>query len=143
MKSPFMPKGNYIPQDIVDVKHTKAPQAALDRLGYPGKRGAGTSSMVKLRGEKTWRRVMSSEHGVLWVVMNGKKRYLGSSMIPDSRTQAAKWNRSSRHMDSRRRYLNYLWENDPNHSSGKIYASDLSYAEARRARRISKLKRTR
>lgn len=132
-------KENYIPGDIVDVKHTKAPQAALDRLGYPGKRGAGTSSMVKLRGEKKWRRVMSSEHDVLWVVMNGKKRYLGSSMIPDDRLQAAKWNRSSRHMDSRMRHLRYLWENDRDN-----YDSRLSYGEARRrALKASKHKRTR
>lgn len=137
-------KTDYLPGDIVDAKSTKPPRAALDRLGYPGKRGAGTQHMVKLRGEKKWRRVMSSEHGVMWVVIQGKKRYIGSSMIPDNRKQAAKWNRSSRHMDSRSRYLRYLWENDPNHSSGDIYDSSLSYAEARRrARLISKTKRTR
>ena len=144
-------KEHYLPKDIVNAKRTKAP--ALSGLKvilvpvrsvspmYPSeRRGAGTQVMVQLRGEKVWRRVMSSSHGVLWVVIGGKKRYLGSSMVPENRAEAARWNRSRRHSDSRSRHLRYIRENEP---AGIGVYSGLSYEEARRKARAIRHTKTR
>lgn len=48
----------YLQTKIVDVKTTEIPRYGMSADGYTKRSGAPTSKMIKLEGEKIWRRLM-------------------------------------------------------------------------------------
>lgn len=49
---------NYLTQKIAEVKETDVPRYGIAADGYTVRSGAPLPQMVRLEGEKTWRRLM-------------------------------------------------------------------------------------
>ena len=71
---------------IVEVRHDPPPRGSgMTREGYTKRSGAPTSRMVRLQGEKRWRRLMIwqfSNLGTLFVNLDGKPHVVREEMIP-------------------------------------------------------------
>ena len=65
----------YLEQKIVEVRHTETPHYGMAADGYTLRSGAPTSRMIRLEGEKRWRRLMVwqfSNAGTCFVKIKGK-----------------------------------------------------------------------
>lgn len=65
----------YLETRIVEAKRTVAPQWGMTVDGYTKRSGAPTAFMVRLEGEKRWRRVMAwqfSNAGTVFVRVMGE-----------------------------------------------------------------------
>ena len=94
----------YLTTPIVEVRHDPPPRGSgMTREGYTKKSGAPTSRMIRLQGEKRWRRLMVwqfSNLGTMFVNIDGKPHVVREEMIPQegavtshatmSRTRATK-----------------------------------------------------
>ena len=70
---------------IVEKKSTKTPRYGLTRDGYTLRSGAPTHLMIKLEGEKIWRRLMCwqfSNCGTLFVKIKGEYFTISDWDIP-------------------------------------------------------------
>lgn len=75
----------YLKANIVDVKTTDQPQYGMTADGYTKKAGAPTSRMIRLEGEKRWRRLMVwqfSNAGTLFVRVGGKPFVVNEHDLP-------------------------------------------------------------
>lgn len=66
----------YLETTIVETKHTITPRHGVTVDGYTKRSGAPTSTMVRLVGEKRWRRLMCwqfSNAGTYFVRINGQE----------------------------------------------------------------------
>jgi len=76
---------DYLSKKIVDAKCGPAPRYGMTRDGYTKRSGAPTGTMVKLEGEKRWRRVMVwqfSNAGTAFVRVKGKPYIVRDTDIP-------------------------------------------------------------
>lgn len=65
----------YLTAEIAETKRTETPRYGYTADGYTSRKGAPTSRMIRLAGEKRWRRVMVwqfSNAGTAFVRINGK-----------------------------------------------------------------------
>ena len=76
----------YLTTPIVEVRHDPPPHGSgMTREGYTKRSGAPTSSMIRLQGEKRWRRLMVwqfSNLGTLFVRLNGVPHVVREEMLP-------------------------------------------------------------
>lgn len=76
----------YLTKKIAAAKCTRdVPRYGMTRAGYTKRSGAPSSTMVRLEGEKRWRRVMVwqfSNAGTTFVRINGKPHIVRDSDIP-------------------------------------------------------------
>lgn len=86
-----MPKPTYLVDDAgrkiaaCKIKRPANPYAGLTRDGYTKRSGAPTSRMIRLQGEKRWRRLMVwqfSNAGTLFVRLNGKPHIVRDFDLP-------------------------------------------------------------
>ena len=78
---------NYLETPIESVKETDTPRYGICADGYTRKSGAPTSKMVKLKGEKIWRRLMVicfSNCGSLFLNIKGKRYFISEYDLPPS-----------------------------------------------------------
>ena len=79
----------YLSKKIVGRKDTARPQHGMTVYGYTKKSGAPTSLMIRLEGEKIWRRVMCwqfSNAGTLFVRILGENLVVNEWDIPELQT---------------------------------------------------------
>lgn len=81
-----MAEPHYLKQRIVacKIKHP-TPGRGMARDGYTTRSGAPTSRMIRLEGEKRWRRLMVwqfSNTGTLFVRIKGKPRIVPEHDLP-------------------------------------------------------------
>ena len=65
----------YLEKKIVAVKHTDVPRYGVTVFGYSVNSGAPTLMMIRLEGEKIWRRIMCwnfSNVSTFFVRINGQ-----------------------------------------------------------------------
>jgi hypothetical protein len=65
----------YLQTQIEEVKTTETPRWGMTASGYTKQSGAPTSKMIRLAGEKRWRRLMCwqfSNAGTCFVKVNGE-----------------------------------------------------------------------
>ena len=76
----------YLTTPIVEVRNDPPPRGSgMTREGYTKRSGAPTSRMIRLQGEKRWRRLMAwqfSNLGTLFVKINGKPHVVREEMLP-------------------------------------------------------------
>ena len=75
----------YLSTAIVESKRTERPRYGMNRDGYTSRRGAPTSLMVRLEGEKRFRRVMVwqfSNAGTAFVRIGGKPHIVRDCDLP-------------------------------------------------------------
>ena len=76
----------YLTTPIVEVRHDPPPRGSgMTRDGYTKRSGAPTSRMIRLQGEKRWRRLMVwqfSNLGTMFVNIDGKPHLVREEMIP-------------------------------------------------------------
>jgi len=67
---------DYLKKDIAEAKRTPVSRTrGMTRMGYTTRAGAPTQWMIRLKGEKVWRRVMVwqfSNAGTAFVRIDGK-----------------------------------------------------------------------
>lgn len=77
----------YLTTPIVEVRHDPPPRGSgMTRDGYTKRSGAPTSRMIRLQGEKRWRRLMVwqfSNLGTLFVRLDGKPHVVREEMLPE------------------------------------------------------------
>ncbi len=78
---------DYLTAKIVEVRIVPpTPGAGMTRDGYTTRRGAPTSRMIRLEGEKRWRRLMCwqfSNAGTCFVCVNGKPLVVRDCDLPE------------------------------------------------------------
>lgn len=70
---------------IVEMRVTERPRWGLTVMGYTENRGAPTSRMVRLEGEKRWRRLMVwqfSNLGTLFLRIKGQNHIVRECDLP-------------------------------------------------------------
>ena len=76
----------YLTTPIVEVRNDPPPRGSgMTREGYTKRSGAPTALMIRLQGEKRWRRLMIwqfSNMGTLFVRLGGKPHVVREEMIP-------------------------------------------------------------
>lgn len=75
----------YLTTPIAETRRTKVPHYGVTRMGYSVLRGAPTAIMVRLEGEKRWRRVMVwcfSNVGTTFVRVGPKCLIIPSHVLP-------------------------------------------------------------
>ncbi len=76
----------YLTTPIVEVRQDPPPHGSgMTGYGYTKRSGAPTSRMIRLQGEKRWRRLMVwqfSNLGTLFVNLNGKPHVVREEMLP-------------------------------------------------------------
>lgn len=76
----------YLTTPIVEVRHDPPPRGSgMTREGYTKRSGAPTSRMIRLQGEKRWRRLMVwqfSNLGTLFVKIDGKPHVVREEDLP-------------------------------------------------------------
>lgn len=71
---------------ITETKRTTVPRWGIGADGYTRKTGAPTATMVKLEGEKRWRRLkiyQFSNASSLFLTINGKDHFVQPYDIPE------------------------------------------------------------
>ena len=80
----------YLTTPIVEVRQDPPPRGSgMTREGYTKRSGAPTSRMIRLQGEKRWRRLMVwqfSNLGTLFVRLDGKPHVVREEMLPEEGT---------------------------------------------------------
>ena len=80
----------YLTTPIVEVRHDPPPHGSgMTREGYTKRSGAPTSRMIRLQGEKRWRRLMVwqfSNLGTLFVNLDGKPHVVREETLPKEGT---------------------------------------------------------
>lgn len=74
----------YLDKKIVDLKRTHRPQYGMSANGYTHRSGAPTNVMIKLEGDRIWRRVMciqTSNVGSFFIKMKGSNYYIQDWML--------------------------------------------------------------
>ena len=64
----------YLEKEVVEMKNTPTPQYGMTAEGYSCQSGAPTSWLIRLEGEKIWRRLMVWQYsniGTLFVRVKG------------------------------------------------------------------------
>lgn len=83
----------YLTTPIEETRRDPPPRGSgMTREGYTKRSGAPTDLMIRLQGEKKWRRLMIwqfSNIGTLFVRLNGKPHVVREEMIPTAREAAA------------------------------------------------------
>lgn len=77
---------DYLTKKIASAKCTRPPRPQMTRDGYTKRSGSPTSMMIKLEGEKRWRRVMAwqfSNAGTAFVRIKGKSYIIPNHDLPD------------------------------------------------------------
>lgn len=72
--------------NIVEIKTTDIPRYGIAADGYTVKSGAPTSKMIRLKGEKRWRRLMCvqfSNAGSCFLNIKGKRVYVNDYDLPE------------------------------------------------------------
>lgn len=76
----------YLTSPIVEVRNDPPPRGSgMTREGYTKRSGAPTARMIRLQGEKRWRRLMVwqfSNLGTMFVNIDGKPHVVREEMIP-------------------------------------------------------------
>ena len=75
----------YLETPIAEVRHTEAPRYGMAADGYTLRSGAPTSRMIRLEGEKRWRRLMVwqfSNAGTCFLRIGGKPFIVSDYMLP-------------------------------------------------------------
>ena len=75
----------YLETSISDMKHTETPRYGMAADGYTLRSGAPTSRMIRLSGEKRWRRLMAwqfSNVGTLFVRVGGEPLVVRECELP-------------------------------------------------------------
>jgi len=75
----------YLAREIAEAKRTAAPQYGLTQSGYTLRSGAPTTTMIRLAGEKRWRRMMVwcfSNAGTCFVRIGGVPHIVPSWAVP-------------------------------------------------------------
>lgn len=75
----------YLEKEITEKKQTKIPSWGIRSDGYTQRNGAPTSWLVKLKGEKIWRRLMVfcfSNSGSLFLKIKGKRFFVKQFQLP-------------------------------------------------------------
>ena len=84
----------YLTTPIVEVRNDPPPRGSgLTRDGYTKRSGAPTARMIRLQGEKRWRRLMVwqfSNLGTLFVRIDGEPHVVREEMIPQEGTASAR-----------------------------------------------------
>lgn len=79
----------YLTTKIVEARRTKTtPRYGMTRDGYTKRSGAPTSTMIRLEGEKRWRRLMVwqfSNAGTCFVRVKGESLIVDETQIPEER----------------------------------------------------------
>ncbi len=73
------------PGMIVETKRTEAPRWGMTVFGYTVRSGAPTSMMVRLKGEKRWRRLMVlqfSNAGSCFLRVRGEMLFVSDCDLP-------------------------------------------------------------
>ncbi len=76
----------YLEKKIVAVKDTNVPRYGVTVFGYSVNSGAPTHKMIRLEGEKIWRRLMCwqfSNIGTCFVRINGQSFIVRDYDIPN------------------------------------------------------------
>jgi len=77
----------YLTTPIAEVRQDPPPRGSgMTREGYTKRSGAPTSRMIRLQGEKRWRRLMVwqfSNLGTMFVNINGKPHVVREEMLPE------------------------------------------------------------
>lgn len=75
----------YLTQDIAEKKQTQTtPSYGMARSGYTLRSGAPSSYMIRLKGEKRWRRVMIwqfSNSGTAFVRIKGERLVIPGHLL--------------------------------------------------------------
>ncbi len=75
----------YLEKKIVETKRTETPRYGMAADGYTVRSGAPTSMMIRLEGEKIWRRLMVwqfSNAGTCFVRIKGECLIVPDHTIP-------------------------------------------------------------
>jgi hypothetical protein len=84
---------SYLTIPIVEVRHDPPPPGSgMTREGYTKRSGAPTSLMIRLEGEKRWRRLMAwqfSNLGTLFVRVDGKPLVVREETLPQEHAHHA------------------------------------------------------
>jgi len=82
----------YLTTPIVEVRNDPPPRGSgMTREGYTKLSGAPTATMIRLQGEKRWRRLMVwqfSNMGTLFVKIDGKPHVVREEMLPREGSQS-------------------------------------------------------
>lgn len=76
---------DYLKTRIVEKRQTETPRYGVTALGYSKRSGAPTSYLIRLDGEKIWRRLMCwqfSNAGTLFVRINGRPHIVNEYDLP-------------------------------------------------------------
>ena len=76
---------SYLEDTIIAIKRTDRPRWGMAASGYTLSNGAPTCTMIKLLGEKFWRRLMIiqfSNIGSCFVKVHGKRLFVADYMLP-------------------------------------------------------------
>lgn len=76
----------YLETKIAEVKTTKRPSYGMTRDGYTKLSGAPSSYLLRLEGEKIWRRLMIlqfSNAGSYFLKIKGETKIVKDSMLPN------------------------------------------------------------
>lgn len=76
---------DYLTKKIAGAKCTREPRPRLTRDGYTRRSGSPSSMMIRLEGEKIWRRVMVwqfSNAGTTFVRIKGKPLIIPAHELP-------------------------------------------------------------
>ena len=82
----------YLTTPIIESKETETPRYGYTADGYTVRSGAPTSLLVRLKGEKRWRRLMVwcfSNAGTLFVRIRGRCLIVNHYDIPDPAARPA------------------------------------------------------
>jgi len=75
----------YLKTPIEAMKRTETPRYGMTADGYTRKSGAPTSRMIRLAGERRWRRLMCwqfSNAGTLFIRVNGQTLIVNEYDLP-------------------------------------------------------------
>jgi hypothetical protein len=76
----------YLEQKIEDVRQTETPRWGYTAQGYTATSGGPTSRLIRLEGEKRWRRLMVwcfSNVGTLFVRVRGEELVVRECDLPN------------------------------------------------------------
>ncbi len=82
----------YLRTDIAEVCTTEVPRYGIAQDGYTHRSGAPTSRMIRLQGEKQWRRLMCwcfSNIGTCFVRIKGTPYIVNEYALPDEKTEVS------------------------------------------------------
>ena len=77
----------YLTTKIEAIKTTKTPRYGMTADGYTVRSGAPTSKLIRLEGDKRWRRLMCwqfSNCGTLFVRVNGQPLIVNEFDLPNA-----------------------------------------------------------